>query len=167
MEYDDKAVPGYTVRCSVVREGPGWQRVEVSCPAAMRDLAFAAAGAVPQEVFLVAAVDARNVLVGWWEAFRGSLSASLVHPREVFGPALALRAAAVVVAHTHPSGDPAPSREDDRITERLRAAGETLGVPLLDHVVVGTCLPTPEMWSYRERGLLVASALSGMNGASL
>lgn len=66
----------------------------------------------------------------------GTLTESLVHPREVFAPAIERRAAAVVVAHNHPSGDPKPSAEDRAVTRRLTAAGRLLGVPLLDHVVV-------------------------------
>ena len=67
----------------------------------------------------------------------GSLGASLVHPREAFRPAVREAAAAVIFMHNHPSGDPSPSSEDRRITARLRRAGEILGIPVLDHVVVG------------------------------
>lgn len=67
----------------------------------------------------------------------GTLTTSLVHPREVFGPALSDSAAALIVAHNHPSGDPSPSQEDLEITRRLVDAGKLLGVPLLDHVIVG------------------------------
>jgi DNA repair protein RadC len=67
---------------------------------------------------------------------QGTLTASLVHPREVFRPALRESAAALVLVHNHPSGDPTPSREDREITERLMQAGEILGIPVLDHVVV-------------------------------
>jgi DNA repair protein RadC len=67
---------------------------------------------------------------------QGTLTASLVHPREVFRPALRESAAALVLVHNHPSGDPTPSREDREITERLMRAGEILGIPVLDHVVV-------------------------------
>jgi DNA repair protein RadC len=70
------------------------------------------------------------------EISHGTLTASLVHPREVFRPALREGAAALVVVHNHPSGDPAPSAEDHQVTERLARAGELLGVRLLDHVVV-------------------------------
>ncbi|OIO05820.1 MAG: hypothetical protein AUJ52_13105 [Elusimicrobia bacterium CG1_02_63_36] len=66
----------------------------------------------------------------------GTLTESLVHPREVFAPAVERRAAAVIVAHNHPSGDPRPSEEDRAVTRRLCAAGRLLGIPLLDHVVV-------------------------------
>lgn len=67
----------------------------------------------------------------------GTVSASLVHPREVFAMALKRRASSVILAHNHPSGRPVASEEDRAITRRLRAAGEILGVPLVDHVVVG------------------------------
>ncbi|PCI31454.1 MAG: hypothetical protein COB53_13180 [Elusimicrobia bacterium] len=66
----------------------------------------------------------------------GTLTESLVHPREVFAPALERRAAALLVAHNHPSGDPRPSPEDRAVTRRLAAAGRLLGVPLLDHIIV-------------------------------
>ena len=67
---------------------------------------------------------------------QGTLTASLVHPREVFRPALRESAAALVLVHNHPSGDPAPSAEDREVTDRLVRAVELLGVPVLDHVVV-------------------------------
>lgn len=67
----------------------------------------------------------------------GNLDSAPVHPREVFGPAIKKSAAAVIIAHNHPSGDPSPSPEDIAITERLRKAGELLGIRLLDHVIVG------------------------------
>jgi DNA repair protein RadC len=81
---------------------------------------------------------------------QGTLTASLVHPREVFRPALKEAAAALILVHNHPSGDPTPSPEDRQVTERLARAGEILGVRVLDHVVVaerGYC-------SLREQGLL-------------
>ena len=67
---------------------------------------------------------------------QGTLTASLVHPREVFRPALREASAAVILVHNHPSGDPTPSREDLQITTRLVRAGEILGVQVLDHVIV-------------------------------
>lgn len=67
----------------------------------------------------------------------GSLTASLVHPREVFGPAARASAAAVLLIHNHPSGDPTPSPEDREITRRLRQVGELMGIRVVDHVVVG------------------------------
>ncbi|MGL4284392.1 MAG: JAB domain-containing protein, partial [Eubacterium aggregans] len=67
----------------------------------------------------------------------GTINASLVHPREVFSASIRQHAVSIILAHNHPSGDPAPSREDQRITDRLRATGELVGIPVLDHIIVG------------------------------
>ena len=88
------------------------------------------------ECFHALYLDAKGGLLEWRRISEGTLTASLVHPREVYAPALALRAAALVVAHNHPSGDPEPSAEDRATTRRLQRAGRLLGVELLDHVVV-------------------------------
>lgn len=90
-----------------------------------------------REHFMMLPLDARHKpMTEPIPVSTGSLNASLVHPREVFGPALALRAAAIVVAHNHPSGSTKPSEDDMELTQRLDAAGELLGVPLLDHIIV-------------------------------
>lgn len=89
-----------------------------------------------RETVVALYLDGRHRLIQRHEVSVGTATASLLHPREVFGPALRLRACAVVVAHNHPSGDPEPSAEDRGVTERLQAAGELVGVPLLDHLVV-------------------------------
>ena len=93
-------------------------------------------GRMRQEVFCVLLLDSRHRLIREVEVSRGSLNQSLVHPREVFAPALREAAAAILVVHNHPSGDPQPSREDHEVTRRLERAGEILGIPLLDHVVI-------------------------------
>jgi len=90
----------------------------------------------PQEEFHVVLLDARHCMVRSVLVSRGTLTASLVHPREVFGPALREAAAAVVLVHNHPSGDPSPSAEDRQLTDRLVRVGELLGIPVLDHVIV-------------------------------
>jgi len=97
-------------------------------------------GRLPQltrEVFYVLLLDGRNRLRAEVRVSEGTLTTALVHPREVFGPAIRLGAAALVLVHNHPSGDPNPSSEDLVLTERLRQAGETIGIRVLDHVVVG------------------------------
>jgi DNA repair protein RadC len=86
----------------------------------------------PVEVFVILCLSTKH-----HEVSRGSLDATIVHPREVFKPAFLSNAAAIVVAHNHPSGDPTPSRDDLAITKRLVASGELLGVTVLDHLVIG------------------------------
>lgn len=88
------------------------------------------------ERFLLVLLDGRHRMLREVVVSQGTLTASLVHPREVFRPALREAAAAIVLVHNHPSGDPTPSREDREITQRLAEAGELLGIPVLDHVVV-------------------------------
>lgn len=80
----------------------------------------------------------------------GHLTASLVHPREVFKPAIEYSAAGLIVLHNHPSGDPEPSVQDKEITEMLVKAGKTLGIPLLDHVIIGT----EKFYSFNEKGMI-------------
>jgi DNA repair protein RadC len=90
-----------------------------------------------QEVFLVVGVDIRNGLIEIVEVARGSLAAVGVHPREVFRPLIRMAAAGAVLVHNHPSGDPTPSPEDLELTTRLREVGSLIGIPIVDHVVVG------------------------------
>lgn len=88
------------------------------------------------ENFGLISLDSRGNLVGFDVVAQGTLTSCLVHPREVFGIAIAHRAAHVVVWHNHPSGDASPSPEDITLTERLTQAGELLGIPVVDHVIV-------------------------------
>ena len=88
------------------------------------------------ERFLVLLLDGRHRVIGESLVSQGTLTASLVHPREVFAPAIRRAAAAIVLVHNHPSGDPTPSSEDRNVTERLRGAGELLGIRVVDHVIV-------------------------------
>ena len=90
-----------------------------------------------QEVFLVIGVDIRNGLLDIVECARGSVIGVEIHPREVFRPLVRMAAAGAVLVHNHPSGDPTPSAEDVELTRRLREAGALLGIPVIDHVVVG------------------------------
>jgi DNA repair protein RadC len=91
-----------------------------------------------QEHFVAMFLNARNIPVGWREISKGSVSASLVHPREVFLPAIQLVASSLILAHNHPSGDASPSKDDIELTRRLKQAGELLGIEVLDHLVITT-----------------------------
>ncbi len=90
-----------------------------------------------RERFLALLLDGKHRLAGETLVSEGTLTASLVHPREAFAPAVRESAAALVFVHNHPSGDPAPSREDIDLTRRLVAVGDLLGIRVLDHVIVG------------------------------
>jgi DNA repair protein RadC len=99
-----------------------------------------------RESFWSLLLDTRHRVIGLREVSVGSLQTAPVHPREVFATAIRERAAALVVAHNHPSGDPTPSADDRMVTERLRQVGELCGIELLDHVVVGA----ERYWSFAD-----------------
>ena len=90
-----------------------------------------------REQFVAVLLDGKNQVIGFNVVSVGSLTATVVHPREVFKPAILSSAAALILVHNHPSGDPEPSAEDRAITERLRHAGDLIGIKILDHVVIG------------------------------
>ncbi len=89
------------------------------------------------EIFKIVLLDAKHRVIRDAIVSEGSLTMSLVHPREVFALAVRESAAAVLVLHNHPSGDPQPSPEDRQLTARLVAAGELLGIRVLDHLIIG------------------------------
>lgn len=103
-----------------------------------------------KEQFVAVFLNTKNRIIGAEIISEGTLTGSLVHPREVYQPAILRHAAALVVAHNHPSGDPNPSREDRELTAMLYQAGKTLGIPLLDHVVIGDGI----YYSFQENGAL-------------
>ncbi len=108
-----------------------------------------------QESFHVLILDTRNRLISLEMVSLGILDASLVHPREVFRTAIKNGAAAVVLAHNHPSGEITPSAEDIQITRRLIEAGNVLEIKVVDHVIIGRSLEpgSPAYLSIRESGL--------------
>ena len=103
-----------------------------------------------KEHFAVLLLNTKNHVISMPEVSVGSLSASVVHPREVFRAAIDHAAAAMILLHNHPSGDPTPSREDIAVTERLVKAGKIMDIPVLDQVVLGR----DRFISLKEKGLL-------------
>ena len=103
-----------------------------------------------KEQFVVILLDAKNKVIGTEVVSEGSLSTSIVHPRDVFQPAILQNAAAIVVAHNHPSGDPTPSSEDRELTQTLLEAGRALCIPVLDHLIIGD----GTYYSFEEDGAL-------------
>ncbi len=103
-----------------------------------------------REYFIALLLDGKNRIILEEQVSEGSLNQSIVHPREVFSRAVKESAAAVILVHNHPSGDPSPSREDREITRRLKEAGEILGIKVLDHIIIGD----GSYLSFVEQGLL-------------
>jgi DNA repair protein RadC len=103
-----------------------------------------------REQFYVVLLNNKNKKIREVKVSEGSLTASLVHPREVYNPVIRDSAAAVIFVHNHPSGDPAPSPEDIEITRRLKEVGEVIGVRVLDHVVIGH----DRYFSFSDKGML-------------
>jgi DNA repair protein RadC len=128
---------------------PG-SRTVLSAPSAV----YAAFGPLmedlPREVFRIALLDAQNALLRDRVVSEGTLSASLVHPREVFKPAILESAASVILLHNHPSGDPTPSREDVRLTRQLVECARMLDLAIHDHVIIGR----GQFVSLAERGVV-------------
>lgn len=104
------------------------------------------------EVFAILALDSQHAVIGNAPIVitRGLLNSSLVHPREVFRAAIVANAAAVILCHNHPSGDPTPSPDDRIVTEQLVQAGKVLDIPVHDHIVIGF----NRFLSFAEAGLL-------------
>jgi len=126
------------------------QRPLFDAPAKVRDYLGLMLSQREHEVFAVLFLDAQNRLVRSEEMFRGTLTQTSVYPREVVRRALALNAAAVILAHNHPSGVAEPSRADEFLTQSLKSALQLVDVRVLDHMVVGRT----QVVSFAERGLL-------------
>lgn len=102
------------------------------------------------EKFVVMLLNAKNKLIAVRQISEGSLTSAVVHPRECFAPAIVAHAAAIIAVHNHPSGDPAPSSDDRHLTEALNSAGDVIGIPLTDHIIIGD----GRYYSFREHGEL-------------
>ena len=109
------------------------------------------------EKFWVLCLNRKNRLLRCVESTSGTATNSLVHPREVFREAIRLSASAIIAVHNHPSGDPSPSNADIKITQQLNEAGKTVGIHLLDHIVLGQKSRDPQgigYYSFKETGLI-------------
>lgn len=136
----------------MAREGPS-ERSRIRGPADVYDRCAPALRDLLQEEFRVLLLNTQHAVTREVAITRGTLDASVVHPREVFKAAIVESAAAVILVHNHPSGDPTPSAEDREVTRQLVDAGRLLGIPVLDHVVVGDA----RYVSFVEAGLMPAA----------
>jgi DNA repair protein RadC len=137
-----------------VASDPGGEAPALDSPEAAGRYLLPRYAARPVETFGLLALDVRHRLRREAVVSVGCLTASLVHPREVFQEAVVSRAAALVLFHNHPSGDPEPSAEDLSLTRRLAAAGTLMGIEFLDHLVLGA----GRYVSLKERGILLAAS---------
>ena len=139
------------LKISLVRDGS--QKAETRKVSNSRDvytLARERLETADREYFEIFLMDRKNQVRGIHTVSIGSLSASIVHPREVFKAAIVGNAAAIICVHNHPSGDPRPSPEDKEITRRLREAGKIIGIEVLDHIVIGD----GQYFSFADEGLI-------------
>ena len=113
------------------------EKIHLSCPQDVANFLMPRLRYAAKEQFVVILLNGKNKVIGTEVVSEGSLSSSVVHPREVFAPAMLHHAAAIMVAHNHPSGDPKPSFEDEEVTRMLSRSGKVLGIPMIDHVIIG------------------------------
>ena len=126
------------------------ERRQVTSPRSVAEFLMPEYGNRPVEQFGIVLLDTKHKVLRTTVLSVGTLDASIVHPREIFREATSGGAAAIVLFHNHPSGDPEPSKEDKRLTERMIAAGVVMGIDVLDHIILGDA----RYFSFRERGTL-------------
>jgi len=132
----DAGYHGYTLRTRLVRERRTFMRARFSDAKGVSEFLDDLRNSDRERV-LALPITVKNEVIGVAEVSVGTVDASLVQPSQVFKPALLANAGGVIVAHNHPSGDPEPSPQDLDVTRRLIDAGVMLGVPLIDHIVLG------------------------------
>ncbi len=126
------------------------QRISVSSPQDVASVLMEEMRYYQKEHFRIVLLNTKNQIISVEEISVGSLNSSIVHPREIFNQPVKKSAAAILLVHNHPSGDPSPSREDLEVTKRLMEAGRILGIQVLDHLIVGD----GRYLSFKEEGLL-------------
>ena len=144
----DQALVAQAIRC--LEQQYLVRRDCITSPAATRDYLRLRLYGLPYEVFACLLLDTRHRVIRYEELFRGTIDGASVHPREVVRKVMETNAAAVIFAHNHPSGLPAPSQADLRITQRLKESLALIEVRVLDHLIVGD----GEAVSLAERGLI-------------
>lgn len=126
------------VKIALVKERPLLYHGEkLTTPAQVPEAFRALVGDIDREYFVAFLLDGKNRIVSCNIVSVGSLNQAIVHPRETFKAAVLANAAAIIVSHNHPTGDPTPSREDIELTRRLKNVGEVIGIPVIDHIIVG------------------------------
>jgi DNA repair protein RadC len=132
----------------VIYGKPGLDLFKVAGPADVDHFLRPMVEEEARECFLVMNLDHKMYVNSWRLVSIGTVSEAMIHPREVFAGAILSNASAIIVAHNHPSGTLVPSKEDKAATQRLKEAGEIIGIDVLDHVIIGS----PGYYSFKEAG---------------
>ena len=127
--------------------------IHTNSPRSVADFLISELSEQVSEHFVVLMVNNKNMVVKYDVVSKGTISESIVHPREVFRSAVKPLASGIIIAHNHPSGTVYPSRQDIETTKRIHEAGKIMGIPLLDHIIVG--FDTQEFYSMKENGYLI------------
>ncbi len=144
-----KLIPVYQVQ--LVRDGSVKTcDKNITTPRQAFDILIEYLDGADRETFVILLLSTKNNIIGINTVSVGSLSASIVHPREIFKPAFLCNAASIILSHNHPSGHPDPSQQDLEVTRRLIDAGNLLGITVRDHIIIGD----NTFFSFREKGLL-------------
>ena len=126
------------------------KQIKITCPKEAADIVMNKMINLKQEILKVVFLNTKNIIIGSQNVFKGSLNNSIVHPREIFKPAINKSSASIIICHNHPSGDPTPSSEDINITLRIKECGSILGIKLLDHIIIGN----NNFISFKDRKLI-------------
>lgn len=130
------------------------ERITVDNPARVSEFVQDKIGNDARESFILLCIGNKNEVVSYSIISIGTVAEAIVHPREVFLPAIMTKASGIIVAHNHPSGVNLPSRQDIETTKRLVEAGKVIGIPLVDHIIVGFNHPAGNFYSMRENGYI-------------
>ena len=130
------------------------ERITVDNPARVSEFVQDKIGNDARESFILLSIGNKNEVVSYSVISIGTVTEAIVHPREVFLPAIMTKASGIIVAHNHPSGSNLPSRQDIETTKRLVEAGKVIGIPLVDHIIVGFNHPAGSFYSMKENGYI-------------
>lgn len=147
-----KGLHSYIREVKVVFNPLNTERIKVGTPAFVAEFLQDKIGNDSRENFILLCVNNKNEILSYSLISIGTISEAIVHPREVFLPAIMTKASAVIVCHNHPTGHMLPSRQDIDTTRRLAEAGKVIGIPLLDHIIVG--FNADEFYSMKENGYI-------------
>ncbi len=134
-------------KVTIREDAPDWVTCRYTSPSQVFEMFSGMLKDAAKEHFITLHLDGKNRISCFDPVSIGSLNQSVVHPREVFATALKSCAAAIILLHNHPSGDPKPSREDSNLTRRLKEIGDLIGIPVLDHIIIGDMY-----YSFAEHG---------------